>query len=67
MWYRVRTKKNPHMDFLFYESCKSQFNFEMSQPKAGSDMFASVLQNSFVLVFKEMDHCCVVCCIALQI
>jgi hypothetical protein len=29
-------------------------------------VFASVLQNSFALVFK-MDHCCVVCCIALQI
>jgi hypothetical protein len=29
--------------------------------------FASVLQKVFALVFKEMDHCCVVCCIALQI
>jgi hypothetical protein len=57
-------QKNPSTRIFNFESAKSQFNLKCLELKF---RLAFVLQNCFALVFKEMDHCCVVCCITVQI
>jgi hypothetical protein len=54
------TKKSVMTDFLFYETAKANLILKCLELKI---CFAFVRQNSFALVFKEMNHCCVVCCI----
>jgi hypothetical protein len=49
-------QQNPTIRFsIFMSRQKKPISFEMSELKC----FMFVLQNSFALVFKEMDHCCV--------
>jgi hypothetical protein len=48
------TKKSVNTDFYFIESAKASLVLKCLELKF---RFAFVLQNSFALVFKEMDHC----------
>jgi hypothetical protein len=51
------TNKNRQYGFsIFLESAKANLVLKCLELKF---RFAFVLQNSFALVFKEMDHCCV--------
>jgi hypothetical protein len=56
-------KKIRQYGFYFIESAKANLVLKCLELKF---CFAFVLQNSFALVFKEMDHCCV-CCIMVAI
>jgi hypothetical protein len=56
---RGPTKKSVMTDFSIYESRQKPICLKCLELK----MFCLYGKNSFALVFKEMNHCCVVCCI----
>jgi hypothetical protein len=64
-WHVVQQKSVNAVFFYFMRVGKSQFNFEMSSMKAQlRSICLRCTLKVVLLVFKEMDHCCVVCCIA---
>jgi hypothetical protein len=60
------TKKSVSTDFsILFESAKASLILKCLELKFRLAFVPA--KNCVALVFKEMDHCCVVCCISVQI